>query len=186
MRTLLKTIYWLLIAALIAVAASASVLLRRSRQMETMIAAAADRQCLDAGLLVALVGWCSDFQPARAAEGRYGLLALTEADGRAWAKATGGTFDTFDLFDPRTNLEVGAWKFAASLSAWSREPDPTVWALAEWRTNRAAVRVWAAAAAAGKTDPLQSIADVRVRGFVADILQRTRRERFTLLLPWRT
>lgn len=186
MRTLLKTIYWLLIAALIAVAASASVLLRRNRQMETMIAEAAELQGLDAGLLVALVGWCSDFQPAKAAEGRYGLLALTEADGRAWATASGGAFDTFDLFDPQKNLQIGAWKFAASQRAWAGEPDPAVWALAEWRTNRAAVRAWAAAAAAGKTDPLQSIADARVRGFVADILQRSRRERFTLLLPWRT
>jgi len=185
MRTLLKTVYWLLVATLIGAAAFGSIVLRRSRQLETMTVAEAARQNIDARLFLALVQKCSDFQPTFADHGRYGLLALTEADGLAWAGAAGSNFDTFDLFEPEKNLKIGAWKLGSSLNAWSRERNPEMWALAEWCTNRETVRAWSGAASDGRDDPLRKIADPRVRQFVSDILRQSRREAFTIVLPWR-
>lgn len=185
MKTFIKTIYWLFIAALIALAAFGSVVFRRSRQLETMIAREAAARDMDPRLLIALVEKCSGFQTTLATNECYGLLALTAGEGRAWAGANGTAFDTFDLFDPRKNLQIGAWKFQTALVEWSREKDPRIWALAGWKTNRETVRAWADAARSSSGDPLKQISDPRVRLLVADILRQTHREEFTLILPWR-
>ena len=183
-RILLKTFYWLFVALLIAAAAFCSVVFRRSHQLETMIAREAERQGVDPRLFAALVERCSNFQTAFADHERYGLLALGAEDGRAWAAKTGVPFDTFDLFDPQKNLQIGAWKFEMAVREWTHERDPQIWALAGWKTNRETVRAWAVSARNDSRDALRHVADVRVRGFVADILQQSRREKFTVILPW--
>lgn len=170
MRLLLKTVFWLLIAAVIAGAAACWAVSRRSRQMDRMIERAADARGLDARLFAALVAHTGGTRTTLATNGHYGLLLLTEADGRAWAAAMKQTFDAFDLFDPRKNLEVGAWKFDASLREWAREKDAAVWAVASWRTNRETVRAWADAARSSTNPPLASIPDIPLRMYVRDVL----------------
>lgn len=183
-KTFLKTAYWLVIAGLIALAAFGSVVFRRSRQLETMVAREAVLGGLDPRLLIALVEKSSNFQTTLATNECYGLLALSAGDGRAWAAQAGAAFDPFDLFDPRKNLQAGVWKLNLALRSWSRERDPRIWALAGWRTNRETVRAWADAARGDPGDPLRQIRDPRVRAFVTDILRQTQREGFTLVLPW--
>jgi hypothetical protein len=185
MRTLFKTIYWLVLATLIAAAAFGSVILRRSHLLETRIAHQAGLRNIDPRLFIALVARCSSNQTAFADHEHYGLLALTADEGRAWAAESGVPFDTFDLFDPEKNLRIGAWKLERSLRAWSREKDPRIWALAEWHTDGKTVSTWAAAARGSFGDTLKTIGDPSVRSFVADILQQTHRDEFTIILPWR-
>ncbi len=184
MRVLFKTLYWLFAAALIAAAALGSIVLRRSHQMETTIASAAARRGIDPRLFAALVEECSGGRTTFADHERYGLLALSAEDARIWAEQNGVEPDTFTLFDPKQNLRIGAWKLDQALATWSRERDPRIWALAGWKTNRETVRVWAAAARGATGDPVRAISDSHARNFVRDILGKTRREEFTLVLPW--
>ena len=184
MRKLLKTFYWLLLAALAAAAAFGLVVLRRSHQLETMIVRAAMRRNVDSRTLFALAEKCSKFQTSFADHGRYGLLALEVGDGRAWAAATKSEFDTFDLFDPQKNLEIGAWKLGDARRAWpSRDAD--IWALAEWKTNREAVRVWADASRGVGGDAARFIADDTIRKFVEEVSANSRRDEYEIAWLWR-
>ena len=185
MRTLLKMCFWLFVAALIAATAAASLLIRRSHHFETMIVRAADAQRIEPVILLGLVQQCSGNNTTFARDEHYGLLALTTADGTAWAAASGKPFDAFDLFDPEKNLQIGAWKFAAALRTWMREPKPELWAVAGWQAPADQVRAWAGAARMDGGDPFQKISDPRVRNFAADVLRKTQREKIEIVLPWR-
>ena len=185
MKLLVKTVYWLLVSALIAIAATASIVARRSRHLETMIADEATRQGFDPVVFIALVEKCSSNRTAFADHEHYGLLALTADEGRAWAAENDEAFDTFDLFDPEKNLRIGAWKFGRMLRSWSREKDPRIWALAEWRSNHESARKWAASSKDHLDDPFAKISDPNVRMFVMEIIRRTHRDAFKIILPWK-
>lgn len=181
MRLIIKTLYWLMLATLMGAAALMASYVRRSHQMDTMIADVAAAQQIDARLAVALVQRSSGYDTAMVTNARHGLLALRIEDGVAWAKATGAPFDVFDLFDPRRNLEIGLWKLSLAQLAWKGERDAAIWALVEWRVGRAVAKGWAEKSQPGS--PLNAIDDIALRSFVSDVLAASRRGKLTLKLP---
>ncbi len=172
MRTFFKTILWLVLALFIGAGAFAWLLRRQSHQLDRIIEQAATAGHVNPKLIAALADFSSNNEPGFASREHYGLLALTTADGKAWAAATGGEFDTFALFDPALNLRIGVWKFATALQSWSHETKPEVWAVAEWKTNRETIRAWADLKSG---DEVSRIDDARVRRFVAGVLQQAQR-----------
>lgn len=181
MRVLLKMLYWLALAGLLCAAAIGAAFVRRSHQMDTMIVQAASRQQIDPRLAAALVWRSSQLNTSLSTNGHYGLLALTPEDGKAWSKASGAPFETFDLFDPRRNLQIGLWKLSMASLAWADKPNGHIWALAEWQAGRAAASAWASAAV--DDDPLAAIGDPAVRSFVGDVVRRAQRDEVTLGFP---
>ena len=182
MRLIAKTVYWLALAVLLGAAVLVSAYVRRSHQMDALIASVAAEQQVDARFAVALVQRSSGFDTAMATNGMHGLLALHPEDGQAWSRVTGAPFEVFDLFDPRRNLEIGLWKFSMSQLAWKDEREADVWALADWRAGRANASAWAAQRVHGD-HALTSIGDPEVRSFVVDVLAASRRDGLRLRLP---
>jgi hypothetical protein len=74
------------------------------------------------------------------------------------------------LFDPRKNLEIGAWKFDASLRDWAREKDAAMWAVAGWYTNVETLKGWADSARGSTNPPLAAIPDIPLRMRVREVL----------------
>lgn len=179
MRLLLKTFLWLVFAVALGAAGLLYVLHNRGQALDVLIEHAAEKRGLDPRLFAALVASAGGTRTTLAENGCYGLLRLTEADGRAWATASGRKFDTFDLFAPAANLEIGAWKFDAELRAWSRAREPEVWAVASWWTNHETVAGWAVAAQSGTNKALAYITDPVIEARVRSTLMDARTPR-----PW--
>src|SRR5205085_1642532 len=86
------------------------------------------------------------------------------------------TFMPTDLFDPKTNLEVGTWYFKKALDRWKQKDDPVPFALAEYNAGRARVDRWVAASArhgeVNSGDFLPAIDFPTTRRYVDDIVAR--------------
>lgn len=95
-------------------------------------------------LIKAVVWRESRFDPDKAgAHGERGLMQVTEIAARDWAKAERvTTFAPQDLFDPKTNIEVGTWYLSQALMHWSAKDDPAPFALAEYNAGRTRVNRW--------------------------------------------
>jgi hypothetical protein len=184
MRCLFKTLYWLLLAAAIIVAALGSLYLRRSNSLHDLIVTKAERHRIDPRLALALVHASSHCQPSWSEGDRFGLLALSKSDLTNAPAVAGRVAEVFDLFDPETNLELGFAKFARMREAWHRQQEPEAWALAEWFAGPEKTRNWAATTRekSGATD---GIADQRLRAQIDGILSRIRPCSLSLSWPGR-
>jgi soluble lytic murein transglycosylase len=111
--------------------------------------------------------------------GERGLMQVGEAAAKDWAAAEKiETFMPTDLFDPKTNLEVGTWYFKKALDRWKQKEDPLPFALAEYNAGRQRVERWVAQTGRGtdttSVDLMATIDFPTTRKYVEDIVGRYR------------
>lgn len=116
----------------------------RFRRFDGTIESAARKYGVDAMLIKAIIWRESSFHPEMVGkDGERGLMQVTVAAANDWAKAKRiETFVPTDLFDPHTNIEVGAWYLKQALQRWSSKDDPLPFALAEYNAGRRRVDRW--------------------------------------------
>jgi soluble lytic murein transglycosylase len=152
----------------------------RFDDFDSLIISTAQKHDLDPMLLKALVWRESAFVPDKTGtRGERGLMQVGEGAARDWATAEKiETFVPTDLFDPKTNLEVGAWYLHKALLRWKAKADPKPFALAEYNAGRTRVDRWVLATDLGDKataeDLLAAIDFPSTRRYVEDILRRQR------------
>jgi soluble lytic murein transglycosylase len=118
---------------------------QRFQQYDGLIRAVAAAHQLDPMLLKAVVWRESKFDPQKqGSAGERGLMQVSEIAASEWVKETRvPDFRAEELFDPKTNLEAGAWYLHRALQRWQREPDPVPFALAEYNAGASRAQRWA-------------------------------------------
>lgn len=184
----------LLIALLLAAAAGAGVVLWKSpdsiytfqswfagsryTQYDALIRDVAHKHRLDPMLVKAIIWRESAFHPDKVGtSGERGLMQVGEAAAKDWAQAEKiETFMPTDLFDPKTNLEVGTWYFRKALEHWKQKDDPTPFALAEYNAGRVRVDRWISETDRGEkaaaADLMSAIDFPSTRRYIEDIMAR--------------
>jgi len=116
----------------------------RFHRFDSEITEAANKYNIDPMLLKAVVWRESAFQPGKVGrDGERGLMQVMEGAAKDWAKSQkNDTFDPADLFEPKTNIEVGAWYLSQSLKRYSGKDDPIPFALAEYNAGRQRMNRW--------------------------------------------
>ena len=112
----------------------------------------ARKRNVDPMLIKAIVWRETAFHPDKmGTSGERGLMQVGVAAATDWARAEKmETFLPEDLWDPKTNLEVGAWYFAKALERWKTKADPVPFALADYNAGRGRVDRWIAATGRGE------------------------------------
>lgn len=147
---------------------------------DELIAETAAKHGLDPLLLKAIVWRESAFHTDKVGTaGERGLMQVGDAAAADWAKA--GKVETFmptDLFDARTNMEVGAWYFKKALDRWKTKADPIPFALAEYNAGRSRVDRWVAESGRGEAaeagDLMRAMDFPTTRRYIEDITARYR------------
>ena len=128
--------------------------------------------------LVASVIWQeSRFRSGkRGAAGELGLMQVTEAAGREWARAEHADgFQHADLLDDRTNVLAGAWYLSRAVRRWRDRPDALACALAEYNAGLVHARRWATMTTGDTaTNVLTMITFPSTRRYARDVLRRAR------------
>lgn len=151
---------------------------RQFSQWDGLIREVAAEEQLDPMLLKAVVWQESVFNPRKAGKaGERGLMQVMEIAAVDWAKATNKKdFAPEHLYDPPTNLRVGAWYLKKALDHWSDRDDPLPFALAEYNAGKSRVDRWIAetnlGAAAKAGDLRERISFPSTRSYVNSILAR--------------
>jgi len=148
--------------------------LGRYNSYDAEIARAAARQGVDPLLVKAIIWRESRFQPQKSgAAGERGLMQVTEPAAQDWAKASGVTaFAPSDLFDPKTNIEVGTWYLAKALRHWSSQEDPLPFALGEYNAGRSRVKRWSGGVRMSADDLATAMDIPSTRSYVASVRNR--------------
>ncbi|MEO8204891.1 MAG: lytic transglycosylase domain-containing protein [Chthoniobacterales bacterium] len=101
---------------------------------------------IDPNLLRAVIWQESRFQPNTVGKhGERGLMQVMEIAANEWAQSEKiNGFQLNDLFDPKTNIQAGAWRLSKALRHWSKSDNPVPFALAEYNAGRSRVVRWTA------------------------------------------
>ncbi|HEY3594257.1 MAG TPA: transglycosylase SLT domain-containing protein, partial [Polyangiaceae bacterium] len=86
-------------------------------------------------------------------------------------------FHVEELFDPKTNLEAGAWYLHRAMQHWQGQHDPTPFALAEYNAGASRAQRWAGADAKRPLSAREFQRNIDFPGtksYVASILERYR------------
>ena len=149
---------------------------QRFQQYDGLVRSVATAHQLDPMLLKAVVWRESKFDPQKmGSSGERGLMQVSELAAKEWAKETRVTdFRAEDLFDPKTNLEAGAWYLHRALQRWQREQDPLPFALAEYNAGASRAQRWAGGSTAVLSSDAfrQNIDFPGTRKYVDSIIQR--------------
>lgn len=145
---------------------------------DELIVDTAAKHGLDPLLLKAIVWRESAFHTDKVGKsGERGLMQVGDAAALDWAKA--GKIETFvptDLFDAKTNLDVGAWYFKKALERWKSKTEPIPFALAEYNAGRSRVDRWIAASGRGESaeaaDLIGAMDFPTTRRYIDDIIVR--------------
>ena len=154
--------------------------LGRFSTYDAMIADAARKHGLDPLLVKAMVWRESAFDPSKVGtSGERGLMQVGEAAAQDWATAEKiETFVPTDLFDAKTNLEVGTWYLKKALERWKAKANPVPFALAEYNAGRVRVDRWIAETErgeqAGAEHLMRAIDFPTTRKYIEDITARQR------------
>jgi soluble lytic murein transglycosylase len=154
--------------------------LGRFHEYDALITDAANKHGLDPVLVKAIVWRESAFDPGKVGtSGERGLMQVGEAAARDWARAEKiETFVPTDLFDAKTNLEIGAWYFKRASERWKHKEDAVPFALAEYNAGRVRVDRWIAATKRGEDaqadDLMEAIDFPTTRKYIEDIVARAR------------
>ncbi|MCE9609077.1 MAG: lytic transglycosylase domain-containing protein [Chthoniobacter sp.] len=154
--------------------------LGRFSAYDALISDAARKHRLDPLLVKAMVWRESAFDPSKVGtSGERGLMQVGEAAAQDWARAEKiETFVPTDLFDAKTNLEVGTWYFKKALEHWKGRDQPVPFALAEYNAGHARVERWLATTARGDEATaahlLRVIEYPTTRRYIEDITARQR------------
>lgn len=117
----------------------------RFQQYDQLIRAVSSANELDPMLVKAVVWRESRFDPRMlGGAGERGLMQVSEIAARDWARENRvENFRVEELFDPKTNLEAGAWYLHRAMLHWQQERDPTPFALAEYNAGASRAQRWA-------------------------------------------
>ncbi len=146
----------------------------RERRFNALIEEIATRQDVDKFLVKAVIRRESGFDPfVYGRAGEIGLMQVTPAAGRDWARALGRRdFQPEQLWDPRTNIEAGTWYLGRALQRWQGQNDPLPFALAEYNAGLGAVQRWLPAGRATTAEQfLRTINYPTVRGYIAAVTE---------------
>jgi soluble lytic murein transglycosylase len=151
----------------------------RFQQYDPLIHAVSSANDLDPMLVKAVVWRESRFDPHKlGGAGERGLMQVSEIAAREWARETRAeNFRAEELFDPKRNLEVGAWYLRRAMLHWQQAGDPTPFALAEYNAGASRAQRWAGG---GGTQPISASAFQRnidfpgTKKYVESIIERYR------------
>ncbi len=117
----------------------------RFQQYDHLIHAVAAANKLDPMLVKAVVWRESRLDPQKlGGAGERGLMQVSEIAAREWAEANKvENFRVEELFDPKTNLQAGAWYLGRAAQHWKQAADPTPFALAEYNAGASRAQRWA-------------------------------------------
>jgi soluble lytic murein transglycosylase len=150
----------------------------RYSKYNALISEMAQKHKVDPALVKAMIWRESGFhQNKLGSKGERGLMQVGEAAAADWARAAKiETFVPTDLFEPRTNLDVGAWYLSRALEKWKEKDDPIAFALAEYNAGASRVDRWMAATGAGSDadahDLISAIDFPSTRRYVEETLAR--------------
>ena len=148
----------------------------RFQQYNKLIVSAANDNHLDPMLLKAVVWQESHFDANKyGTAGERGLMQIRDKAADEWARDRKiDNFQPDQLFDPRTNLDAGAWYLHRALEHWQAQPDPVAFALAEYNAGASRAQRWAGAEtiAISKTEFLRQIDFPATRKYVESIIER--------------
>jgi soluble lytic murein transglycosylase len=150
----------------------------RFHQYDALIRRVAAENQLDPLLVKAVVWRESRFDPEKiGTAGERGLMQVSEVAANDWARENQvANFQADQLFDPKINLQVGAWYLRRALQHWQSQTDPTPFALAEYNAGATRAQRWA-----GGADPTtamheqtfrENIDFPRTRSYVESIIAR--------------
>lgn len=172
-KVALRVIYWNVALVVIVVAMGWAAAVRRVHQYDELILATSRKYGVDPRLISAVIWKESRFKSQAVGEaGEIGLMQVTEAAAREWARAVKRkTFEKNELFDPQTNIEAGTWYLARALAYWAEQPHPEAVALAEYNAGRTHAQRWVRATRPGESFQDQ-ITFPSTKKYVGDILRR--------------
>ena len=116
----------------------------RFQQYDRLIRAVAAEHHLDPMLVKAVVWRESRFDPQKYGSARErGLMQVSEKAANEWARENKiDNFHVERLFDPKTNLEAGAWYLHRAFEHWGNQPDAMPFALAEYNAGASRAQRW--------------------------------------------
>lgn len=116
----------------------------RFQQYDRLIRAVAAEHHLDPMLVKAVVWRESRFDPRKYGSARErGLMQVSEKAANEWARENKiDNFHVEGLFDPKTNLEAGAWYLHRAFEHWGNQPDAMPFALAEYNAGASRAHRW--------------------------------------------
>jgi len=117
----------------------------RFQQHDGLIRTIASAHQLDPMLVKAVVWRESRFDAQKfGTAGERGLMQVSEKAATEWARETKAeNFRVEELFDPKTNLEAGAWYLRRAIEHWQNQSDPLPFALAEYNAGASRAQRWA-------------------------------------------
>jgi soluble lytic murein transglycosylase len=149
----------------------------RFRQYDGLIRSVAAEHQLDPMLVKAVVWRESRFDPQKYGSARErGLMQVSERAANEWARENKiDNFRVEDLFDPKTNLEAGAWYLHRAVQRWEHQPDPLPFALAEYNAGASRAQRWAGGSEAtgvAARDFLRKIDFPGTRKYIDSVIER--------------
>lgn len=174
MRVAMKVVYWNFTAVVFIAALGMAAVIQRIHRYDTVILQMGRKHGVDPSLISAVIWKESRFDPAAVGtKEEIGLMQITEAAAAEWALAERLPMPPrADLFDPRMNVDVGAWYLARAILRWTpKVDDPLPFALAEYNAGRGAAERWAVTAPAAR-EFAERIPYPSTRRYVRDILTR--------------
>ena len=117
----------------------------RFQQYDSLIRNVGAEHKIDPMLIKAVVWRESRFDPKKfGTAGERGLMQVSEGAAKEWARQNRrDDFRVEELFDPKKNLEAGAWYLQRALQHWQHEPEPIPFALAEYNAGASRAQRWA-------------------------------------------
>jgi soluble lytic murein transglycosylase len=151
----------------------------RFHQYDRLIRSVALEHHLDPMLVKAVVWRESRFDPKKhGTHGERGLMQVSEQAANEWARENRiAGFNPDQLFEPKTNLEAGAWYLHRALAHWDHQSDPIPFALAEYNAGASRAQRWSAGngvAEISERQFLQKIDFPATRRYVESIIDRYR------------
>lgn len=124
--------------------------LRKESRYDAEILRVAGKNGVDPALVKAVVWRESKFNPkVRGRVGEIGLMQIRPLTAQEWTQSEfpGRKFEG-NLFEPQTNLQIGAWYLGKLLRRYAKTDNPLPYALADYNAGRNNVLRWNKGAAA--------------------------------------
>jgi soluble lytic murein transglycosylase len=149
----------------------------RFQQYDRLIRTVATENHLDPMLVKAIVWRESRFDARKhGSAGERGLMQVSEKAADEWAHENKiDNFRAEALFEPKTNLQAGAWYLHHALQHWEAQTDPLPFALAEYNAGASRAQRWAGGDETAPIPPndfLRNIDFPATRKYVESIIQR--------------
>ena len=134
----------------------------RFHQYDRLIRTVALEHHLDPMLVKAVVWRESRFDPKKyGTHGERGLMQVSERAAYEWARENKvAGFSPDQLFEPKINLEAGAWYLSRAMQHWTHQSDPIPFALAEYNAGASRAQRWSGG---------NGVADISERQFLQKV-----------------